>query len=156
MAAATQILKPDISTAPLLFIILMMFSAALLPWGVAGAVQRCGGGSHCALVWNVYAVQHQLNAVFGYGGVTAVIAFGTSIYVAYEFNRYRLDIEQRNLALQRGEQYFRSLIENASDVITILNDDGIVRYDSPSVTRVLGYTLGGTDRPECLRAASPR
>jgi PAS domain S-box-containing protein len=141
MTAATEILRQDIATAPLLFIVLMMFSAALLPWGVRGQATVVGVAA-AALLCNVYAVQHHLNAVFSYGGVTAVIAFGTSIYVAYEFNRYRMDIEQRNLALQRGEQYFRSLIENASDIITILDDNGTTRYDSPSVTRVLGYMPG--------------
>jgi len=42
-------------------------------------------------------------------------------------------------ALRRSEEHFRSLIENASDIITVLNGDGTVRYQSPSVERVLGY-----------------
>ncbi|GEM_PF-2911600 len=42
-------------------------------------------------------------------------------------------------SLQHGEEYFRSLIENVSDVISILNSDGTIRYQSPSVERVLGY-----------------
>jgi nitrogen fixation negative regulator NifL len=36
------------------------------------------------------------------------------------------------------EAYFRSLIENASDIISILESDGIIRYESPSVERILG------------------
>lgn len=42
-------------------------------------------------------------------------------------------------ALRRSEVYFRSLIENALDLIVILNSDGIIIYVSPSVARVLGY-----------------
>ncbi|MBL7119586.1 MAG: PAS domain S-box protein [Dehalococcoidia bacterium] len=42
-------------------------------------------------------------------------------------------------ALRYQEQYFRSLIENASDAVVILNGDGIIRYQSPSYGRVLGY-----------------
>jgi PAS domain S-box-containing protein len=42
-------------------------------------------------------------------------------------------------ALQRSERHFRSLIENGSDLIAILGNDGIIRYASPSHTRVLGY-----------------
>ena len=38
------------------------------------------------------------------------------------------------------EELFRSLIENASDVITILSPDGTSLYESPSVERVLGVT----------------
>jgi PAS domain S-box-containing protein len=42
-------------------------------------------------------------------------------------------------ALRRSEEHFRSLTENASDIVTILGDDGIIRYTSPSVERLLGY-----------------
>lgn len=42
-------------------------------------------------------------------------------------------------ALQRSEARFRSLIQNALDIITILNADGTVRYASPAIERVLGY-----------------
>ncbi len=41
--------------------------------------------------------------------------------------------------LQQSEQYFRSLIENASDVIILLNEDGTIRYLSPSIKHVLGF-----------------
>jgi diguanylate cyclase (GGDEF)-like protein/PAS domain S-box-containing protein len=44
----------------------------------------------------------------------------------------------------RGERWFRSLVENVSDVITILEADGTIRYVSPAVERALGY------RPEEL------
>ena len=42
-------------------------------------------------------------------------------------------------ALRSSEEYFRSLIENALDTITILDRAGVIRYESPSVERVLGY-----------------
>ncbi|HZE93144.1 MAG TPA: PAS domain S-box protein [Gemmatimonadales bacterium] len=42
-------------------------------------------------------------------------------------------------ALRKSEEHFRSLTENASDIVTILGDDGILRYVSPSVERLLGY-----------------
>jgi PAS domain S-box-containing protein len=41
--------------------------------------------------------------------------------------------------LSRSERHFRSLIENASDTITVVEPDGLIRYKSPSVRRVLGY-----------------
>ncbi len=41
--------------------------------------------------------------------------------------------------LRRSEERFRLLIENASDLITILNGDGIIRFQSPSAKRLLGY-----------------
>jgi len=41
--------------------------------------------------------------------------------------------------LIRREKYFRTLIENALDVVTVLNRDGFFLYNSPSLKRVLGY-----------------
>ena len=46
------------------------------------------------------------------------------------------------LAAQRGEQRFRSLVQNATDVIVVLDPAGIVIYETPSVSRVLGYAPG--------------
>jgi PAS domain S-box-containing protein len=42
-------------------------------------------------------------------------------------------------AVRRSEEYFRHVTENASDIITILEADGTIRYASPSVEQVLGY-----------------
>jgi len=45
-------------------------------------------------------------------------------------------------ALRRSEEHFRSLIENASDIVTIVGENGVFRYASPSVERVFGYAPG--------------
>lgn len=45
-------------------------------------------------------------------------------------------------ALSRSEAYFRSLIENASDTIVILDGDGRVSSSSPSNQKVFGYSPG--------------
>ncbi|MGZ4826706.1 MAG: PAS domain S-box protein [Terriglobales bacterium] len=41
--------------------------------------------------------------------------------------------------LRQRERHFRMLIENTSDVVTVLGADGVVKYESPSLERVLGY-----------------
>jgi PAS domain S-box-containing protein len=42
--------------------------------------------------------------------------------------------------LAHRERHYRALIENATDLVTILSPDGTIRYKSPSVQRILGYT----------------
>ena len=39
----------------------------------------------------------------------------------------------------RNEGRFRSLVTNASDVVTLTDLDGVITFQTPSVTRVLGY-----------------
>ena len=63
---------------------------------------------------------------------------------------WRTDTEQAQRCM---DELFRALIENAPDIITILEAEGIIHYVSPSVDRVLGYKpheLIGTDIAELL------
>jgi PAS domain S-box-containing protein len=52
---------------------------------------------------------------------------------------HRAQAAREHAALQASEQYFRSLIENISDLILVVDAESTVRYASPSVERVLGY-----------------
>ncbi|MBP7865339.1 MAG: PAS domain S-box protein [Acidobacteria bacterium] len=54
----------------------------------------------------------------------------------------RKEINERQLAeraLKRKEEYFRALIENAQDTIAILDDQGTITFQSPSILPMLGY-----------------
>jgi PAS domain S-box-containing protein len=51
---------------------------------------------------------------------------------------HRQQLAQKQKALEASEEYFRSLIENASDIILAINQDGVVNYASPSYERSLG------------------
>ena len=54
------------------------------------------------------------------------------------------DISERKKAeeeLQRKEQHFRALIENSSDGISVVDRNGTVLYNSPSIGRMLGYSF---------------
>jgi len=53
-----------------------------------------------------------------------------------------LEITKRKRAereLQQREERFRALIQNASDIITILEENCTIRYQSPAIRRVLGH-----------------
>ncbi len=54
------------------------------------------------------------------------------------------ELKRAEEGLRKSEKYYRSLIENAQDVIMILDRNRMIRYISPAVSNVLGY------RPEEL------
>ncbi|MBI3649356.1 MAG: EAL domain-containing protein [Actinobacteria bacterium] len=46
------------------------------------------------------------------------------------------------LLIQQSEARFSSLVKNASDVVAVIDPDTVIRYASPSSSRVLGYEPG--------------
>src|ERR687894_139846 len=52
------------------------------------------------------------------------------------------DVTERKEAeekLRKSEERFRSLARNATDLITVLEEDGTICYESPTIERILGY-----------------
>ena len=49
------------------------------------------------------------------------------------------ELEEANLALTTSEARFRAVAREASDMVTIIDSEGIPIYMSPSVERILGY-----------------
>lgn len=59
-------------------------------------------------------------------------------------NQICIDITEQKDAqheLQTSEMRFRALIENSSDLIALIDKNNVIRYASPSTTRILGYKL---------------
>jgi diguanylate cyclase (GGDEF)-like protein/PAS domain S-box-containing protein len=66
--------------------------------------------------------------------VEALGALATQVSLAVEGASLAADLHRR-----QGEARFRSLVAHASDLITVLDGEGLVTYQSPSIERVLGY-----------------
>jgi PAS domain S-box-containing protein len=49
------------------------------------------------------------------------------------------EIKQAEEEVRRSEERFRSLVQHGSDIITVVDAEGTIRYASPAVERVLGY-----------------
>jgi diguanylate cyclase (GGDEF)-like protein/PAS domain S-box-containing protein len=77
------------------------------------------------------------------GIALVVLVIARQIFALLENIAFWRDLEDD---LKRSEARFRSLVQNSSDVITVVDIDGDVRYQSPSVTRVFGH------RPERIEA----
>ena len=60
-------------------------------------------------------------------------------HLAGEFNRMAFRLQETLNAMRDSEEHFRALIENTSDLIWIVDSEGIFTYVSPSTQRILGY-----------------
>jgi PAS domain S-box-containing protein len=61
------------------------------------------------------------------------------------FNGVILDITERKRAekaLKESEERFRALIQSSLDIIVIMDENGLITYESPSLERVLKYPPG--------------
>ena len=67
---------------------------------------------------------------------------GSSIQSALDKRRLQEEKVRADLALRESEARFRSLIENSSDEVSILDAHGRLMYESPSSTPTLGYPPG--------------
>jgi diguanylate cyclase (GGDEF)-like protein/PAS domain S-box-containing protein len=87
--------------------------------------------------------------VLGAGCLTAFVVARQVIAVR---ENVRLAAERE---ARRSEARFRSLVQNASDMIVVLDRGGAVRYETPSVERVLGYRLDELQGSELAELVHP-
>jgi diguanylate cyclase (GGDEF)-like protein/PAS domain S-box-containing protein len=66
---------------------------------------------------------------------SALVALVTQTSLALESNALTGELHRR-----AGEARFRSLVQHAHDLITVLDSNATVIYQSPSIERALGYT----------------
>ena len=68
--------------------------------------------------------------------VDSLEALASQVSLAVEGASLAEDLHRR-----RSEARFGSLVAHASDLITVLDTDGTVTYQSPSIARILGYAV---------------
>jgi PAS domain S-box-containing protein len=61
-----------------------------------------------------------------------------AVYIRNISNAKKIEEQSRD-----NEEFFRSLIEDTSDIIAILDSDGTIRHESPSISHSLGYPSEG-------------
>jgi PAS domain S-box-containing protein len=59
--------------------------------------------------------------------------------LAIDHARHRTELEVAQAGLKRSEQEFHLVIEHATDVIVVLEEDATIRYASPAIERIMGY-----------------
>jgi nitrogen fixation negative regulator NifL len=85
---------------------------------------------NCRKDGSLYTEEQTITPVTGGAGVVTHF-----IAVKQDVTEFR-EVSER---LQARDDLFRLLLENALDIITILDIDGTIRYESPSVRRILGF-----------------
>jgi diguanylate cyclase (GGDEF)-like protein/PAS domain S-box-containing protein len=76
-------------------------------------------------------------------GVFFVLIGEFATYLCIAVRRTSARVEQAEAhALSEGEQRFRALVQRATDMITVIDAEGKLKYESPAVERILGWPAG--------------
>jgi len=138
-ATASAILRGNTTAHVLLLVAVTIGTGTLYPWG-ARAQAAVVAASLAFLVVTFYVVDGNPTAILRHPSTAALLtALVISFYLARDSDRYRWEIEERELALRLREEHFRTLIESASDLIVVVGADGRVRSVGPAVRALLGY-----------------
>ena len=141
--AASGVVTGDVATTYLLFILFTGAAAAFLPWGVRPQLTMVGVAG-LAVAWNAWAVGEPA-AALAYPGVALVLAFVTSVYIAWDSRRY--DLERRRaqeilaIAKRQSEneaRVFAALARVGQELIALLDTPRILDHLCRVTTEVLG------------------
>jgi len=116
-ATVSAIVRENTSSHALLFVVLTIGTATVLPWGVraqGAMVAICG----LLLGWDFHALGGSLLASIANPAVGAVLtAAVVSLYIARVDERYRWQIEERELSLERSQAALSAVFESTTDAV---------------------------------------
>jgi diguanylate cyclase (GGDEF)-like protein/PAS domain S-box-containing protein len=164
---------------------LALAAAPMLLWTIGAALRLDDTESDLARTWRervavltpltpVTAAAALLLGANVFGEPLSGVALGCAVLLAVTLTAggvlARLDslatertmdslVLKRTVSLGDREKWFRALVQNSSDVITVVDPRGTVRFQTPSVTRILGHDpaqLVGTAVTDLLRPADAR
>ena len=87
-------------------------------------------------------VVEKTEKITSYGYVvknSGIVVLDASIKMAFKLFHAKMLEKEKELALQESEIKQRSMIANISDVIVIIDKDGINRYKSPNIKNLFGW-----------------
>ncbi len=90
------------------------------------------------------ALQNEINGIFkmsliGFWIIGLFVIPATIIILLFTFLRYRKQVTQSRETLKKTQAKQSSMISNISDVIAILDQNGLIKYKSPNITRFFGW-----------------
>ncbi len=140
---ASGIVTGDVTTTCLLFILFTSATAAFLPWGVRPQLAMVGVATS-AVIWNASGVGQPV-ANLSSLGVAMVLTFVTSVYIAWDSQRYHLERRRAEEVLagakERSESdaaLFEALARVGREMISLLDTPVILDRLCRLTTDVLG------------------
>ena len=133
--AASNILRHDVVMTPLLLVVMTVACATVFPWGVRPQltlVLTVG----LAILWNLDAVSGHSLSPLNFSAIAVIVGLAGSVYVAYESQRHRRKLENRDSALR-----WRSVaLASVADTVVITDATGTILWVNPSFQHLTGYS----------------
>lgn len=104
------------------------------PQGLSQHVLTMGQGSGAFVGVLVLHANHQWLTL----GLVIAAALAVASLIALVDRRIYLE-KNRSETLRQGEKRLRALVQNASDIITMVSGQGSMEYTSPSIQKILGH-----------------
>jgi diguanylate cyclase (GGDEF)-like protein/PAS domain S-box-containing protein len=109
--------------------VLLPYGAVIVAIGLAAAEKLRTGAIDPVLFWGML-------------GIVVIVVARQLITLLDNVSLTRnleAKVGARTAELARSEERHRSLVQNSSDVVTIVDLDGLIRYESPASLHVFGY-----------------
>jgi two-component system, sensor histidine kinase and response regulator len=137
--AVTGVITGDALTAPFLYVLMTVGTATFLPWGPAaqGVLVLVSG---LALIVTTYVITGLVGVALQ-PAIAVGVAFAASVYVAWVFERHRIEQKHAEAVLSESEERFRLLLDGVKDyAILMLDPDGRVESWTSAAERIFGWS----------------